>query len=114
MSTPYTHVEHARRCTEAALQGVVLSRQLVQVRKRTVVYCAQIVNAWTTPEGLECWTVDSFWPELARFTVPAKQVRLCGCSGCDCADLVAEKAPCGAQAERGAQGGVSGFGSVTC
>ena len=111
---PYTHAEHSRRCAEAAQQRVVLSRQLVQVKKRSVVYCAQIVNAWTTPEGLECWTVDSFWPELARFTVPVKQVRLCGGAGCDCGDQVAEKAHCGAQAERGAQCGVSGFGSVTC
>ena len=82
---PYTHEEHARRCTEAALQGVVLSRQLVQVRKRGVVYCAQICHSWTTPGGVDCWTIDSFWPELARFTVPVHQVRLCGGNGCDCA-----------------------------
>lgn len=99
MSAPYTHAEHSRRCVEAARQCRVLHRQLVQVKKHQVLYCAQIVNAWTTPDGVDCWTVESTYPEQARFTVPVKQVRLCGDASCICLDT-----PCAAQAKRAAQG----------
>lgn len=105
MSVPYTHADHMRRCAEAAQQGHVLARQHVQVMKRGILYCAQLCSAWTTPDGADCWTVETTYPEQARFTVPVKQVRLCGDARCICVD--AQDAPCAAQAERAAQG-VSG------
>lgn len=86
---PYTHQAHAKRCTEAGLQGRMLSSQLVQVKKRGVTYCARIANAWTVPNGPDCWTVESFVPELARFTVPVRQVVLCGQPDCLCLENAA-------------------------
>lgn len=74
---PYTHAAHAARCRDAAIRGHVLSSQHVQVMRRGVLYCAQLVNAWTTPDGVDCWTVETSHPEIARFTVPCRQVRLC-------------------------------------
>lgn len=87
MTTPYTHATHARRCYQAGRAGVVLPLQLVQVKRKNVVYCARIRNAWTTPDGLDCWTVDTLCPEEARITVPVSQVRLCdrGDGRCSCA-----------------------------
>ena len=81
---PYTHADHARACHAAAQQGVVLSGKLVQVRKKAITYCARIINAWTTPDGLDCWTVEAFSPEMARFTVSCRNVRSCGDSACSC------------------------------
>ncbi|WP_394792464.1 hypothetical protein [Rhodoferax sp.] len=88
---PYTHSDHATACHAAAQRGIVLSSKFVQVRKNTITYCARIVNAWTTPSGLDCWTVESHMPECARFTVSCKNTRECGLSDCSCAaDLRAQ------------------------
>jgi hypothetical protein len=87
MTQPYTHADHAQHCREQALLGVVPSRRRVQVLKRRVPYCAQLIEPWTTPSGIDCWTVEADFPERARFTVPVKLVRACGqgctCQGCD-------------------------------
>lgn len=83
---PYTHQAHFKRCREAAQHNIVLSGQLVQVRKHGVVYCSRIVHAWTVPNGPDCWTVESITPQVARFTVPVRQVVLCGQSDCMCRD----------------------------
>jgi hypothetical protein len=89
MNQPYTHAMHAHKCGEAGRSGVVLSAQPVQVRKNGVIYCARIANAWTAPNGLDCWTVESSLPEVARFTVPVRQVRECGQVDCSCAPTAA-------------------------
>jgi hypothetical protein len=82
---PYTHATHAQRCTTAALEGVVLSNQYVQVKKGNIVSCARLKAAWTVPnKDLDCWTVETFWPEQSRFTTPCKNVRLCGDETCSC------------------------------
>lgn len=83
---PYTHAMHAHRCHQSAQNGASAVGLLVQVQKRGVTYCARISTAWTTPDGLDCCTVESITPEIARFTVPVKQVRACGDAGCNCGE----------------------------
>jgi hypothetical protein len=90
MLEPYTHAAHAQRCHKAALEGSVLSNQYVQVKKGQVVSCARLKAAWTVPiKNLDCWIVETFWPENAKFTTPCKNVRLCGDEKCTC---IAEEA----------------------
>lgn len=102
---PYTHAEHARCCREAAQVRHVLALQRVQVIKRGVLYCAQLFEPWTTPDGLECWTVLSDFPESARFTVACRKVRLCGGEGCECEIADGNRATTQAQrASRGCYG----------
>ena len=84
MSQPYTHAVHMTNMIEAAQQCRVIARKRVQVQKRGVTYCACIVEAWTAPNGLDCWTVEADLPERARFTVPCAKVRACGDSACAC------------------------------
>jgi hypothetical protein len=81
---PYTHARHATRCREAADRGLVLAGQLVQILKRNVVYCARIQHAWTTSDGMDCWAVLTSLPEVAKLTVPVRQVRQCGGPHCSC------------------------------
>lgn len=87
MNTPYTHELHARACGDAARAGVVLERKCVQVRRRQVTYCAQIVEAVTLDKAGDCWTVETLWPENARMTVVVRNVTDCeGAEGqCHCA-----------------------------
>jgi hypothetical protein len=89
---PYTHAMHAARCAIAAQQGHVLASQRVQVQKQGVTYCASIKAAWTAPNGLDCWTVESTTPEVARFTVPCRKVLLCDLSDCTCAGGALDRA----------------------
>ncbi len=81
---PYTHAAHYERCVAAAKLGQVITHQHVQVLKHGVHYCARIRSSWTTPSGLDCWTVETIHPEIAHFTVPCKHVRLCGDDFCSC------------------------------
>jgi len=103
MIEPYTHDMHALRCHLAAKENQICSSQLVQVKKRGVTYCARIANAWTVPNGPDCWTVESITPEVARFTVPVRQVVLCGQSDCTCRD---DAVPA---VERSENGGAAAF-----
>ena len=82
---PYTHAAHAKRCYEAAQKGAVLANQLIQVKKGQVIYCAQLKAAYTVPNGPDCWTVETTWPEAGKFTTVCKNVRLCGDQKCSCA-----------------------------
>lgn len=85
MSThPYTHADHWKRGIEASKRLQMVERTHVQVRKGPVIYCAQILEAYTVPNGPDCWTVESLYPQKARFTVPCKNVRLCESSTCTC------------------------------
>lgn len=103
ISEPYTHAMHAARCREFALRGVVLSSQAVQVRRQGVIYCAHIREAWTAPTGLDCWTVDAFDPQVCRFTVPVRYVRLCA-DGCVCSLISAPKTLTESAARQGLRG----------
>ena len=86
MTQPYTHARHAQRCRQMADSGAVLDRQWVQAQKHGVIYCGRIIAAYTVPNGTDCWTLETVTPEIARFTVPVKKVRLCGDSVCVCAE----------------------------
>lgn len=79
----YTHELHAQACQEAAMARQVLV-QHVLARRGKVVYCAIIKNAYTVPDGPDCWTIETSWPEQARLTVPCKNVIACEPSGCSC------------------------------
>ena len=81
MRTAYTHSEHMRRAGVAALQRSVIENQPVCVVKRGIRYCATIVNAWTSPAGIECWTVQASLPEVCRFTASSRNVFVCSCFG---------------------------------
>jgi hypothetical protein len=82
---PYTHAAHSKRVHEAALNRVVLSNQLIQVKKGQVVYCAILKAPYTVPDGPDCWTVETVWPDAGKFTTVCKNVRLCGDEKCSCA-----------------------------
>jgi hypothetical protein len=84
MNQPYTHAMHSHRCHESACSGVSAVGLRVQVQKRGVTYCGRIASPWTTPDGKDCWTVETSSPEVARFTVPVRQVRECGFVDCNC------------------------------
>jgi hypothetical protein len=82
-SEPYTHEAHAKRCVEAAKAREVLS-QYVQAKRGQIVYCAVIKAAYTVPNGPDCWTVETLWPEETRITVPVRNVLQCGGLTCSC------------------------------
>ena len=84
MNVPYTHAMHWSHGIKEAQEGRLIARKHVQVRKYGVTYCAQLVSAYTTPTGLDCWTVETLLPEQARFTVPCRQVRECVGASCLC------------------------------
>ncbi|AOV01564.1 hypothetical protein BI380_09465 [Delftia tsuruhatensis] len=104
---PYTHAEHAARCRAAAQVGHTLQSQHVQIMRRGVLYCAQICNAWTTPDGQDLWTVETSFPEAARFTVPCRQVRLCEPCSCAAEGTGAEGAPLAGEGPRRGPEGVT-------
>ncbi len=90
MNEPYTHAMHWTYGIKEAKEGRTIGRKHVQVKKRGVTYCAQIACAWTAPNGLDCWTVETLLPELARFTVPCRNVRDCPAASCGCSPVPAE------------------------
>lgn len=102
---PYTHEMHWQACIAAAEQNRILARKRVQVIKKTVVYCAEIVWAYTTPDGLDCWTVESDLPERARFTVACKNVRECPADVCACVAPALADTPIGGTRAVSARGG---------
>lgn len=76
----YTHAVHATRCREAAQCRQVL-RQFVQVKVFRVTQCARVVEAWTTSDGLDMWSLQLHGPFFGRASVPAS--RAVQCSGID-------------------------------
>lgn len=86
MSEPYTHALHWQRGIRAGItKRQTLEGQLVQVKKHGTTFCARISEAYTVPNGPDCWVVDAFEPFEMRFTVICKNVRECGGAGCTCA-----------------------------
>jgi hypothetical protein len=79
----YTHALHAHACHEAAKRQEVLI-QHVLAQRGPVVYCAVIKQAYTVPNGPDCWTLETLWPEKARITVPCKNVIACDAASCSC------------------------------
>ena len=87
----YTHEDHGKACGAAALSLHVLTQQHVLAKRGQVVYCAVIKEPWTTPSGLDCWTIETSWPERTRITVPVRNVILCPSECCSCAGFACEK-----------------------
>lgn len=79
----YTHALHAHECQLAAQARQVLQKRVL-VRKGQIVYCATIKAAYTVPDGPDCWTVETSWPERARFTVACKNTIACPEACCSC------------------------------
>lgn len=85
MTEPYTHAKHWQRGIDAGQNmRQTLEGQLVQVKKHGTTFCARISEAYTVPNGPDCWVVDAFEPFQMRFTVICKNVRECGGSDCIC------------------------------
>lgn len=84
MSEPdYTHALHGEACAAAAQNGIVLI-QHVLAKRGPIVYCATIKAPYTVPNGPECWTLQTSWPERARLTVPCRNVIACNPELCSC------------------------------
>lgn len=96
MSEPdYTYALHAHACSLAAQKRQVLV-QHVLAKRGEVVYCATIKRPYKVPNGPDCWTLETLWPEKTRITVPCRNVIACSSEVCSClADLV--KAPGGSE-----------------
>ena len=99
---PYTHAAHATRCSEAAKAREVLV-QHVQAKRGPIVYCAIIKAAYTVPNGPDCWTIETLWPEQTRITVPVRNVIACGGETCSCCpqEATSERAERAAEAQKG-------------
>ena len=82
----YTHALHAHACQVAAQQKTVLV-QHVLAKRGQIVYCAVIKAAYTVPNGPDCWTIETSWPEQTRITVPCKNVIACDAEFCSCLGL---------------------------
>lgn len=82
-SEPYTHEEHFRRCYDAG-QLRQMHTQHVLAKRGIVVYCAVVKTAYTVPNGPDCWTVETLWPEQTRITLPVRNVIACGGKTCSC------------------------------
>ena len=82
-SDPYTHAAHAIRCREAT-QKRQIPVQYVLAKRGMLVYCAVIKSAYKAPNGPDCWTVETIWPEKTRITVPVHNVLQCGGLTCSC------------------------------
>lgn len=82
---PYTYEAHQLHIVRAMKAKRSAALRPVQVLKGSVVYCARILDAFTIPNGPDCWKVESISPEMAIFSVPVSKVRACGGNKCACA-----------------------------
>lgn len=80
----YTHAAHAIACY-AASESLQVLHQHVLAKRRGVVYCATIKQPYSVPNGPDCWTLDTLWPERGRMTVPCRNVIACPRASCSCA-----------------------------
>lgn len=81
----YTHALHAQACQQAAQRGEVLEGAYVLAKRGEIVYCARIVRPWTIPNGPDCWTLETLWPERTRLTIPCLNVIACpNPAACSC------------------------------
>lgn len=80
----YTHALHAQACGVAARARQVLV-QHVLAKRGQVIYCAVIKAPYSVPEGPDCWTLETLWPEKVRLTIPCKNVIACDPAFCSCA-----------------------------
>lgn len=81
---PYTYEAHQRHIVRAMKAKRSAALRPVQVLKGSVVYCARILDAFSIPNGPDCWKVHTVSPEAAIFSVPVAKVRACGGRCCTC------------------------------
>lgn len=90
MSEPdYTLALHHQRATEAAQRGQMLDKTYVLAKRGQVVYCATLCFPFTVPNGPDCWTLDTLFPERTRLTIPCRNVIACNPASCSCLSGVA-------------------------
>jgi hypothetical protein len=77
----YTHQDHAAACGSAGRQGITLNARHVQARIFGVTHCARLLEAWTTSEGRDMWSVLALSPTTGRISVRVS--RVVACSGLD-------------------------------
>lgn len=108
----YTHALHARVCQVAALRGVVPVVHVL-AKRGPLVYCATIKEPYSVPNGPDCWTLQTLWPEKTRITVPVRNVIACNPAFCTCLEPVADSVGLACD---GTPQAVSGSlsGEVTC
>lgn len=94
---PYTYEAHQRHIARAMKAKRSAALRPVQVLKGSVVYCARILDAFTIPNGPDCWKVEAIAPEKAIFSVPVAKVRACGGHKCSCAGEASASAVGGVQ-----------------
>jgi hypothetical protein len=94
VSGPYTHRAHMDRCVAAWARGEVLRDQWVQVKVAGEVHCGKLLDAWTTPDGVDLWIVDI--DGFGRRHVPvAKVVQCSGLDGLCACEARARGPACG-------------------
>lgn len=76
-NAPYTHADFS--------QAPASRRAFVQVKKNNVTFCAHIVDAVTTADGVDLWMVETSIGTL--WTTP-KNTRACGDTRCVCITTV--------------------------
>ena len=69
---------------QASVAHQVLLEQHVLARRGQIVYCARIVAPYTVPNGPQCWTLDTLFPERTRLTIPCRNVIECPPDRCSC------------------------------
>jgi len=82
----YTLALHHQRATEAAQHRQMLGKTYVLAKRGEIVYCATLCHPYTVPNGPDCWTMDTLFPERTRLTIPCRNVILCP-DGCSCRPL---------------------------
>ena len=80
----YTHEAHASACYIAATESHQVLLQHVLAKRKGVVYCGTIKAPYTVPNGPDCWTINTLFPEVSRMTVPCRNVIACPSASCSC------------------------------
>lgn len=83
----YTYALHHQRAVEAAQRGQVLDKTYVLAKRGPIVYCATLAGQYTVPNGPDCWTLDTLFPERTRLTIPCLNIILCPLDRCSCVPL---------------------------
>lgn len=111
MPVPYTHKDHAQACSKASQSREVL-RVWVQVRPGQITHCGRIIEAWTTPDGLDLWKLETVSPRRSVMSVPANKTTRC--SGVDGRCVCSGEPGLGSLAASEARQGQAGSEGVTC
>lgn len=84
----FSYALHDEACQKAAQSRQILV-QHVLAQRGPLVYCAIIKHRYSVPNGPDCWTLETLWPEKTRITVACKNVIACDPAVCSCAAVAA-------------------------